>query len=96
MNHKSQEFNAIVEWLESTPTGQRLNFVQKDLIKKGVKESGRVFSVKEVANSYAISANTARLYLKQLAELKLFLLTPDGKTMLYIAPSDLRQRLKGA
>lgn len=96
LKHKSQEFNAIVEWLERTPTGQRLNFVQKDLIKKGVKESGRVFSVKEVANSYDISANTARMYLKQLAELKLFLLTQDGKTMLYVAPSDLRQRLKGA
>lgn len=96
LHHKSQELKTVLEWLEHTPTGQRLNFVQKDLIKKGVKESGRVFSVKEVANSYDISANTARMYLKQLAELKLFLLTQDGKTMLYVAPSDLRQRLKGA
>ncbi|UYM14576.1 hypothetical protein [Endozoicomonas euniceicola] len=40
--------------------GTKLNFVQKDLIKKSTKEPGRVFTVKEVANSYGISENTAR------------------------------------
>jgi Fic family protein len=63
------------------------------LIKKAVKEPGRIFSAKEVANAYSISANTGRVYLAKLAELKLFLTTKDGKTLIYIAPSDLLSKL---
>ena len=48
---------------------------------------------KEIANAYAISANTARSYLAKLAQLKLLLSTKDGKTMLYIAPSDMLAKL---
>lgn len=93
LNNKADEFRKITEVLEKTSFGQQLNFVQKDLIKKAVKEPGRVFSAKEIANVYAISANTARSYLAKLAQLKLFLSTKDGKTMLYIAPSDLLAKL---
>lgn len=93
LGNKSNEFRKIAEILEKTSWGNKLNFIQKDLIKKAVKEPGRIFSAKEVSNSYTISANTARTYLAKLAELKLFLTTKDGKTLIYIAPSDLLSKL---
>ncbi|WP_440876109.1 Fic family protein [Thalassotalea sp. PLHSN55] len=93
LGNKSNEFKKIAEILEKTTWGNKLNFIQKDLIKKAVKEPGRIFSAKEVSNSYTISANTARTYLAKLAELKLFLTTKDGKTLIYIAPSDLLSKL---
>ncbi len=93
LGKKTNEFQKIAEILEKTTWGNTLNFIQKDLIKKAVKEPGRIFSAKEVSNSYTISSNTARAYLAKLAELKLFLVTKDGKTLIYIAPSDLLSKL---
>ncbi|WP_158970565.1 Fic family protein [Paraglaciecola sp. L3A3] len=93
LGNKSHEFKKIAEILDKTTWGNKLNFIQKDLIKKAVKEPGRIFSAKEVSNSYSISANTARTYLAKLAELKLFLTTKDGKTLIYIAPSNLLAKL---
>ena len=93
LNNKANDFKEISEILEKTAWANTLNFIQKDLIKKAVKEPGRVFSAKEIANSYAISANTARTYLAKLAEMKLFLSTKDGKTLIYIAPSNLLSKL---
>lgn len=93
LGNKTNEFQKISEILERTTWGDKLNFIQKDLIKKAVKEPGRVFSAKEVSNSYAVSANTARAYLAKLAELKLFIASKYGKTLIYIAPSDLLSKL---
>lgn len=93
LSNKTNEFKKIAEILEKTAWGNKLNFIQKDLIKKAVKEPGRIFSAKDVSKSYAISANTARTYLAKLAELKLFLTTKDGKTLIYIAPSNLLSKL---
>ena len=93
LSNKAHDFKEISEILEKTAWGDKLNFIQKDLIKKAVKEPGRVFSAKEISNSYAISANTARAYLAKLAEMKLFLSTKEGKTLIYIAPSNLLTKL---
>lgn len=93
LNEKSQEFQRITELLQNTKWGGVLNFIQKDLIKKAVKEPGRVFTAKGVSNSYSISANTARAHLQKLIDHKLFLSSKDGKTVMYIAPSDLFSKL---
>lgn len=93
LSNKTNEFKKITEILEKTSWGNKLNFIQKDLIKKAVKEPGRIFSAKEVSNSYAISSNTARAYLAKLADLKLFLTTKDGNTLIHISPSDLLSKL---
>lgn len=97
LENKVNEFQKIAALLEQNEWGKRLNFVQKDLIKKAVKEPGRVFTVKELANSYNIAENTARKYLKQLAKDKVFLYSMQGKTALYIAPSEavIKNVLKG-
>jgi Fic family protein len=93
LNSKANEFQKIAEVLEKTTWGNKLNFIQKDLIKKAVKEPGRVFSAKEVSNSYSISENTARSHLAKLADMKLFLSTKVGRTLIYIAPSGLLSKL---
>jgi Fic family protein len=94
LNKKAKEFQSISETLEKTEWGKQLNFIQKDLIKKAVKEPGRVFTVKEVSNSYSITKNTARTHLSKLADMRLFLSTKDGKTVIFIAPSDILSKLK--
>lgn len=93
LNEKVSEFQKIAEVLEKTKWGSTLNFIQKDLIKKAVKEPGSLFTVKKVSNSYSISPNTARNHLNFLVKRKLFLSTRDGRTVIYIAPSDLATKL---
>ncbi len=93
LNDKTVEFQKISEVLEKTKWGNLLNFIQKDLVKKAVKEPGRIFTAKEISNSYSIAQNTARSHLNKLVELKLFLSSRDGKTVMYIAPADLASKL---
>ncbi|MBJ7539402.1 Fic family protein [Marinomonas transparens] len=94
LQQKTEEFNQVLTLLENSGYNHSLNFVQKDIIKKGTKEPGRIFTAKEIASSYDVSENTARTYLTKLVSLKLLLETKDGRTKLYLAPSDLMQRLK--
>jgi len=94
LDQKANEFKRISETLDKTSWGNSLNFIQKDLIKKAVKEPGRIFTAKEVANSYSISENTSRAHLNKLVSLKLFFSTKNGRTTLYIAPSELVSKLK--
>ncbi len=93
LNDRVIEFQRITELLSQTKWGEILNFIQKELIKKAVKEPGRIFTAKEVSNSYSISQNTARSHLQKLIDYKLFLSSKDGKTVMYIAPSDLASKL---
>ncbi len=93
LNKKTNEFQKITELLNKKKWDKELNFVQKDLLKKAIKEPGRVFTAKEVSASYSISQNTSRTYLNKLVDLKLFLNSKDGKTVIYIAPSDLALKL---
>lgn len=92
---KTDEFNQVIELLEKSKYNA-LNFVQKDILKKATKEPGRIFTVKEIASAYVISGNTARTYLNALVKDKLLLQTKEGRTLLYLSPSDLRVRLKAS
>lgn len=91
---KTDEFSQIVKLLEDSQYSGQLNFIQKDLIKKSSKAPGRVFTAKEISSSYDVALNTARKNLDQLSGMKLLLKLKDGKTNLYIAPADLKNRLK--
>jgi Fic family protein len=91
---KASQFSEAIGLLESSQYSRKLNFQQKDIIKKAIKNPGRVFTVSEISNDYEISDNTARTYLNALLKYKLLLSSKDGRTTLYIAPSDLRERLK--
>jgi len=90
---KTEEFYALVKILENYKYKDRLTFIQKDLIKKGVKEPGRLFKVKSVQNVYGVSENTARKLLRELEQMGIFLPIKLGRATHYIAPADLRERL---
>lgn len=93
LQKKTEEFHRVVECLSDSKFSEKLNFTQKDLIKKGTKNPGRIFTVKEVASSYEVSEGTARAYLNELVTLKLLLQSKDGRTMMYFSPADLNERI---
>lgn len=95
LQNKSKEFEEMTTLLKKSSIGDKLNFIQKDTIKKAIKSPGRIFTALEIAADYNISANTARKYLNEMAKLKLLVDYKDGRTISYIAPADLYNILKG-
>ena len=93
---KSIEFEEVTEILKGSNLSDKLNFTQKDIVKKSIKSPGRVFTANEVAVDYDISANTARKYLNELVKYKILANYKDGKTISYIAPENLHDILKKA
>ncbi len=93
---KSQEYEEISALLKQSGLGDTLNFIQKDMIQKALKNPGRVFTASEIALDYDLSINTARSYLKQLVEHKILSNYKDGRTKAYIAPAKLYDILKGS
>lgn len=88
---KTKEFYDISNMLDESK--YKLNFIQKDLIKKGIKDPGHIFTVKSIRNIYGISENTARKLLRELEVMKIFLSIKEGRTTHYIAPADLKKKL---
>lgn len=96
LEKKSQEFEELTEILKDSALATKLNFVQKDIIKKAIKSPGRIFTALEVSVDYDISANTARKYLKDLVNYKILGNYKDGRTISYISPENLHNILKKA
>jgi len=90
LEQKSREFEEVNALLESSSIGSSLNFIQKDIVKKAIKNPGRIFTAKEIANDYDKSLNSARKYLNELVEYKILAIIKQGKTKEYIAPSNIR------
>ncbi len=96
LERKSKEFEELTDILKDSSLGVKLNFVQKDIIKKAIKGPGRVFTANEVLVDYDISANTARKYLNELVQYKILRNYKDGRTISYISPENLHGILKKA
>jgi Fic family protein len=92
---KSREFEEIAILLSGSKIGEKLNFVQKDIVKKALKTPGRMFTSKEVSIDYDISTNSARKYLNELTTYKILISSKNGKTIVYIAHSDIKVVLLG-
>ncbi len=95
LQKKSVEYEEITNLLKDSSLNDQLNFVQKDMIKKAIKNPGRVFTGLEIASDYDIAPTTARKYLKELVKYKILANYKDGRTIAYIAPADLGDVLKG-
>ena len=93
LQKKSQEFEEVSELLNSSPIGRALNFIQKDIVKKAIKNPGRVFTSNEIVSDYDISENTARKYLNELVQHKILASYKGGRRVNYIAPSTIRETL---
>ena len=96
LEKKSEEFEEIEEVLKDSILKDAFNFQEKDILKKSIKNPGRVFTANEVAVDYDISANSARKYLNKLAKYKLLISAKDGRLITYIASENLREILMRA
>ncbi|TQV63133.1 MAG: Fic family protein [Sulfurovum sp.] len=90
---KSNDFEKLLDIFKQSKYNNMLNFIQKNIITKAIKESGKVFMAKEIANEYDVSQNSARKYLNELAKHKLLFTSKLGKTIIYIATNDIKNRL---
>lgn len=72
----------------------KLNSRQIQILEKAVRETGYIFTAKEISNEFGISENTARKDLNVLVKLNLFGQLKTGLTMGYISPNDLLDRLR--
>jgi Fic family protein len=86
---KGEEFEEITAILSTSELSDSLNFIQKDIIQKSMKNPGRVFVVKEIASDYDISENSARKYLNELTQFKMLAQYKDGKSFSYVALENL-------
>ena len=66
----------------------------KSIIKKAIKNPGRVFRGLEISVDYDIAPTTARKYLNELVKYKILANYKDGRTIAYIAPENLHVLLK--
>ncbi len=94
LKRRTHEHYEALTWLEKSPANEQLNFAQREILKKAVKNPGRIFTVKEIKNDFSITDNTARAYLNNLVKLKLLIRSREGKTIQYLSPANLRERLK--
>ncbi len=95
LDERSREFDEVVELLENSKMADCLNFIQKNIVKKAMKNPGRTFTVKEIANHYEVSENTARKYLKELTNYKVLAPMKESRTVKYIALADIKDVLDG-
>ncbi|MDP8042704.1 Fic family protein [Pasteurella atlantica] len=93
---KQKRFNEFVGEVAkfTARSTKKINNRQIQILQKAVKESGYIFTVKEICNEYDVSENTARKDLKALSQLNLLGTFKNGNTTAYISPSDLLERLK--
>ena len=94
LQNKSAEYEEITTILKDSSLHEELNFVQKDIIKKAIKNPGRVFTGLEISADYDIAPTTARKYLKALVKYKILANYKNGRTIAYIAPANLHDILK--
>ncbi|MCB4773438.1 MAG: Fic family protein [Sulfurovum sp.] len=94
LERKIQEFEELTFMLKDSFLAGKLNFIQKDIIKKAIKSPGRIFTANEILVDYDISANTARKYLNELVKYKILVGAKDGRLVTYIAPDNVYDILK--
>jgi len=94
LEKKIQEFEELTYMLKDSSLAGKLNFIQKDIIKKAIKNPGRIFTANEILVDYDISANTARKYLNELVKYKILIGAKDGRLVTYIAPDNLHEIIK--
>ena len=94
LKKKSLEYEEVTSILKDSYLNEKLNFVQKDIIKKAIKNPGRVFTGLEISVDYDIAPTTGRKYLNELVKYKILANYKDGRTIAYIAPANLHELLK--
>ncbi|NOX32927.1 MAG: Fic family protein [Deltaproteobacteria bacterium] len=73
----------------------KLNIRQVSLLKHALSHPNFIYSINEYQNSYGIAYETARKDLMQMSDVFSFLKKlKDGRTFVFISPSDLKERIE--
>ncbi|MBO2569130.1 Fic family protein [Shewanella algae] len=95
IEEKTNELNKTIEELHKSPYYQSFTLAHIEIIKKALKSAGRSFTAREISSNFNVSAPAARNYLNSLADSGLLIkYNIKGRLNGYIAPADLRARLK--
>lgn len=90
------EFYQFMEWIEKSPLSKKLKRGQLEILKNAIKQPGKTFTSRQVSLDYDVNENTARSYLNKLVDEDLLVSTKskNSKTILYLAPAGLRDKLR--
>ncbi|MNP20187.1 Fic/DOC family protein [compost metagenome] len=91
---KKREFYELMEWLDVTGISKELNYRQGHLLKKIVRDPGRIFTAKELTHDYDVSDGTARSDLEKLVKMKALAKIKEGKSYLYVSRNDAVENLR--
>jgi len=95
IQHKIEEVQKLRLEIHKSPYFNEFKFQHITIIKKAFEDPGREFTVKEWQTEFNVSATAARRYLDRLVELDLLVKTSQkGRQIGYLAPRNLKQRLK--
>lgn len=90
-----QKDNDILAMFKSSSIRKALNLRQIALIRHALKNAGNTYSVQSHQNSHVCSKEAARKDLIKLSdELGLLNKFKDGRSLVFIAPNDLAERIK--
>ena len=96
IDRKKQDFYEFMDWIDKSPVAKKLQFGHLQILKEALKNPGSEFTAKQVAHDFDVTDNTARSYLNKLVTQDLLIAaqSKNGKTTIYLAPANLRVRLK--
>ena len=96
IDRKKRDFYEFMHWIEKSPTARKLKPRHLEILKEALRNPGREFTSRQVANNFEVTEKTARKYLNDLVDQDLLVSAQSrqGRTRLYLAPENLQQRLK--
>lgn len=96
IDKKKRDFYEFMDWIDKSSVAKTLKRGHLEILKEAVREPGREFTSRQVAIDFGVSENTARSYLNKLVDKDLLVQTQprSGRTVLYLAPANLRSRLR--
>jgi len=96
LREKASELYETEELLSDSTIAGQLNHRQMALLHNALKNPGQTYTVKSHMNSHRIARQTARTDLQTLADdYALLTVGKTGKTVVFTAPNDLRDRITG-
>ncbi|USD77354.1 Fic family protein (plasmid) [Vibrio sp. SCSIO 43009] len=91
---KLDETREALELLDRSPLKKGLQLQHITILRKALQNPGRTFWVKEIQSDFSVSHTSARKYLDKLVDMGLLVKYKDGKENGYIAPADLKDKLR--
>jgi len=95
ISKKMSDLEDTESLLKKTKLAHQLNLRQLTLLRSAIKAPGKIYSIQEHKNSHHIAYETARKDILELADKhSLFIKVKEGKSFVFIVPSDIKERIK--